>query len=158
MSFFSQPSDVIKSAGLAARAAGSVGAGLLAVAALAQLFTFEEFPAVLAGYPLPGGYASAILLAALLATVEVLAVPYLVMMRLSPLMQGMSLACGWLSCIVWSVLGLVHITQAEISNSGLLGATIAISSGWPTVLFVIVVSLCLLVTMLPAVRNLTARR
>lgn len=133
-------------------------AAVLVVAATAQLFAFEDFPAVLAGYLLPGGYGSALLLAALLVTVEVLAVPYLLMMRLSPLMRGLSLVCGWLSCLIWLVLGWLGLIQGGVSNSGLLGTTVSVPFGWPTLVFVAGVSIGLIATDLLAIRRLVSRR
>jgi hypothetical protein len=137
MTFFVQPTDAPKPANIVAFYAGLAAAALLTVVSVAQLFTYEEFPAVLSVvYPVPGGYGGATLFAALLVTIEALAVPYLLRMRLSPLMRLLSQACGVASCLVWLVLGLYLVVQdGSMVSSGLLGATIPVRDGWLPLLF-----------------------
>ncbi len=114
-------------------------AAMVTVVVVAQLLTFEDFPGVLAGYQLPGGYSTGSLLAALLVTLEVFTVPYLLMMRLSPLMRLLSLACGVVSGLIWLVLGLRLLFLADTAMSnGLLGATLAVTGGWYPILFAVV--------------------
>lgn len=114
-------------------------AAVFIVLAVAQLFSFEKFPDVLSGYWILGGTANASLLAALLVTFEVFALPFLLRLRVSPLMRLLSIACMWLTGLVWLVLGLWVVTSTNaLSNSGVLGATIPLQPGWWQVGFAVV--------------------
>src|SRR5919202_305909 len=74
---------------------------ILTVMVVAQLFTFEDFPAVIASLWLPGCDATARFLAAFLVVIEVLALPFLLSMRLSPLFRIVSMVLGWVVVILW---------------------------------------------------------
>lgn len=137
MSIFIRDVSAVKPKSRLALFASLLAAAIFTGIVVAQLFTFEDFPAVLSSYPLPGGYLTGLLAASLLVTVEVLAVPSLVMMRLSPLMRLVSIGCGWATCLIWLVLGLLQFMArgSDVSNSGLLGATVAVPAGWLPMLF-----------------------
>jgi hypothetical protein len=106
-------------------------AAVMVILAVAQLYRFEDFPNVIADIGLPGGATWASTYAALLVTGEVLAIPFLLRMMLSPAMRIVSMVsgwlviAGWLSIVVWSNLVLDH----EV-NSGILGAAVPIEQGW----------------------------
>jgi len=106
-------------------------AAIMVVLAVAQLYKFEHFPEVIANLGLPGGAAWSSIYAALLVVGEVMALPFLLRMTLSPAMRVASMVSGWLViagwlCIaVWSNLGI----DGGV-NSGVLGATIPIVLGW----------------------------
>jgi hypothetical protein len=109
---------------------------VLVMMAVAQLFTFEKFPAVISGMWLPGGDIFSPLYAALIVSFEVLAVPFLLSMRLSPAMRVFSMVAGWITVAAWFVVALwENMTQDVISNSGLLGASVHLPVGWWSVLF-----------------------
>jgi hypothetical protein len=109
-------------------------AAVFVMLAVAQLYSYENFPDVLASLWLPGGRPMATVLAALLVVGEVLAVPFLLSMRLSPAMRIMSMVAGWLVIAVWlKITILINITTNATTNGGILGATIPVSPGWWTV-------------------------
>ena len=111
-------------------------AGIFILLAVAQLFTFEKYPSVISNMWLYGGDAFAPVWAAVIVTLEVTAVPFLLMMRLSPAARFVSMVAGWLSIILW--LGIFiwqNIEYAVIANNGILGATLRIPAGWWSVLF-----------------------
>lgn len=136
MSFFVKPTDAPKPMSKNTRVVGIAAVGVLVVMAVTQLFSFEDFPNVLASLWLPGGDAMARTLAALIVSMEVLAVPFLLSMRLSPAMRVLSMIMGWLVAATWLKLTLwENLTTNTISNAGLLGATIRLPAGWWSVCF-----------------------
>jgi len=106
-------------------------AGLLVFMVVAQLFTFEDFPDVIAGMWLPGGEALATVLAASIVSTEVFALPFLLGIRLSVAMRVVSMVLGWLVIAAWIAVSLwQNITANFISNTGILGDTISLPVGW----------------------------
>lgn len=106
-------------------------AAVFVVLAVAQLYSFEDFPETIASMGLPGGRVAADLYAALLVIGEVLAVPFLLAMRLSPAMRITSMISGWLILTGWLVIAaFINLTTNAITNSGVLGATIPVTPGW----------------------------
>ena len=103
---------------------------------VAQLFTFEEFPDVIASMWLPGGAALAPLRAALIVTLEVTALLFLLSQRLSPAMRIVSMVAGWLVVAAWfGVVLWENLTINTIANGGFLGATVPVPVGWWSVFF-----------------------
>ena len=103
------------------------------ILAVAQLYKYEEFPDVLAGLGLPGGVVWAPLYAALIVICEVLAVPFLLRMRLSPAMRIVSMVSGWLVIGLWLIIAITGNLSGYAGNSGVLGATLPVVLGWWTV-------------------------
>lgn len=134
MSFFSQatPAPIPKTRN--AWLAGLLLAGFFVVLVVGQLFTFEDFPAVLAAFNLPGGESWTVIYAASIATLEVLALPFLLGLRLSKAMRVVSMVCGWLAIAFWFVIS-IYGSVGSVANSGLLGATITLPAGWWSVCF-----------------------
>lgn len=131
MSFFVQstPSPELKAENI--KIASIALAGVFVLLAVAQLYSYEDFPDVLASLWLPGGRPLATVLAALLVVSEVLAVPFLLSMRLSPAMRVMSMVAGWLAIVAWLKIAIsINLTTNATTNSGILGATIPVSPGW----------------------------
>lgn len=114
----------------------SIGlAAVFALMAVAQLFTFETFPRVLADMWLPGGADIAPVRAAVIVTLEVAALPFLLGMRLSPAMRVVSMVAGWLVVAAWFAASLwTNLSPHVIASSGLLGDTITVPVGWWSVL------------------------
>lgn len=111
-------------------------AGLLVIMAVSQLFTFEDFPAVIAQMNLPGGDAYAPIRAALIVTLEIAALPFLLSMQLSPAARVVSMLSGWAAIIAWLAASIwTNIMAEDAVNSGLLGATIPLASEWWAVIF-----------------------
>lgn len=113
------------------RIIGTVLAGLLVIMAVAQLFTFEDFPGVIADMWLPGWENFAAVLAAVIVTAEVFAVPFLLGMRLSIAMRIVSMVLGWVVVAVWAAISLwQNMTANTIGNAGILGNTASLPVGW----------------------------
>lgn len=106
-------------------------AAVFVVLAVAQLYGYEDFPDVIASLWLHGGRPFAELCAALIVTGEVLAVPFLLGMRLSLAMRVASMIAGWLVIAGWLKIALlINSTENAITNSGVLGATVPLTPGW----------------------------
>jgi hypothetical protein len=109
---------------------GLVYAVILIVMVVGQLYAFEKFIPLISDYWLPGGQGMATLLAGVVVTTEVFALPFLLRMRLSPLMRWFSLVCGVLVAVIWLKLAFVTIFETTaITNSGMLGAKVGIPAG-----------------------------
>lgn len=106
-------------------------AGVFVLLAVAQLYSFEEYPDVIASIGLPGGRPMADITAALLVAGEVIAIPFLLSMRLSPAMRIVSMVAGWMAIAAWLKLSIfINLTTNAITNSGVLGATVPVTPGW----------------------------
>lgn len=106
-------------------------AAMILLMAVGQLFSYEKFPDLLRSFWLPGDGLTAKLLAAVIVITEVFALPFLLRMRLSPLMRIVSMVCGWLVVAIWLTLGIwINIATTGAMNAGLLGATISLPIGW----------------------------
>lgn len=106
-------------------------AGILTVMATLQLFEFEEFMPLVESFWLPGGVVIAALIASLIVACEVLALPFLLRMSLSPLMRYVSMVCGllvpagWLTIAIW-----LNVTHNVVDNIGFLGTKVTLPVGW----------------------------
>lgn len=106
-------------------------AGLLTAMAVTQLFTFEEFRNLVMamGLPLPE-LAVAILVPVLIAA-EVMALPFLLRMTLSPAFRWVSMAASWFVPLVWFFISCVIAHSYPVQdNVGFLGTVIALVPGW----------------------------
>jgi hypothetical protein len=114
-------------------------AAIYIVMVLAQLFSFTRFSDVIYTMWLPTvDSATASLLAALVVIAEVFMMPFLLGMVLSPAMRALSMSLGWLVTIWWIVtLVRQNVMGVALDSSGLLGATVAVPSGWWSVLFML---------------------
>lgn len=136
MSFFAKPTPPTLPKTKDVRIISLLTAAVLIGMILAQLFTFENFPAVIATLWLPGGEVTAKALAAIVVIAEVFALPFLLSMRLSPLFRFVSMGLGWAVGILWFVLALwENMMAGTISNTGILGATVPLPVGWWNVFF-----------------------
>jgi len=134
MSFFSKatlaPVPKTRNAWLA----GVLLAGFFVIMVVGQLFAFEDFPAVLAAFTLPGGETLAVIYAGVIVTLEVLALPFLLGLGLSKAMRVVSMVCGWLAIVFWLIVS-ISGNIASLDNSGLLGAVVTLPTGWWSVCF-----------------------
>lgn len=114
-------------------------AAILIILAVVQLFSFSKFSAVIDDMWLPGvNGAMPKVLAAFIVTAEVFAVPFLLRMRLSPLMRLASMVLGWLVVAWWLyVLTWQNVTATALANNGLFGATLGLPVGWWSVCFML---------------------
>ena len=88
---------------------------------LAQLFTFEKFPGLLADASLWGGWA------VVLVVLELLWMPYLVDMRVSAKARRLSAEVGM---VVLILLGYLAVNTYGDEQSALFGATVAVPGSW----------------------------
>jgi hypothetical protein len=141
MSFFVSPTSAPPAkTPLAERVAVAV-AGLFVVLAVGQLFEFENFPTTLYDMWLPGvSQGLAALVAALVVTFEILAIPFLLRMRLSPLMRVVSMVASWLVGLWWLVvLTWQNLNPSALTNNGLLGSVAELPVGWWSVTLMLAV-------------------
>jgi hypothetical protein len=111
--------------------ASLVLAAIFVILAVTQLYSYEDFPDVIASMWLPGGRTPAIIWAAIIVIFEVGALPFLLSFQLSPAMRVISMAAGWLVAAFWLVISVwVNVSVNAITNSGLLGATIPTTPSW----------------------------
>ncbi|HET6747087.1 MAG TPA: hypothetical protein VFH06_03215 [Candidatus Saccharimonadales bacterium] len=142
MSFFAQATPPSKPRTKNIQAVSLLAAGIIALMAVTQLFTFEDLPAVISGLWVPGGIAAAQTIAAVLVVTEVLSLPFLLSLRLSPLFRFVSMLLGWGVAALWILLTFwENLMVGTISNSGMLGATIPLPPGWWSVLFSIALAI-----------------
>lgn len=106
---------------------------LIVIAALLQLFSFEDYPAIVESYiePLFGVAGLGLPLAALIVALEILAIPHLLWMKLSPLMYYVSKVSCWTVLVYWFFVGVWQVAGDLVNNSaGLFGPKILVPQGW----------------------------
>lgn len=109
-------------------------AGLLAIMAVTQLFTFESFLILVTTFDLPGGIQFAHFLTASLIVAEVFALPFLLRMQLSTAFRWVSMVCGWLVAIIWTTLTIWLVVQNNgVANVGFVGTIVDVVPGWWTI-------------------------
>lgn len=111
-------------------------AGVMIVLVVMQLFTFEDYPGLIADFQLPGGMVIAWVFAILIPLLEIASLPYLLSMRIPPKIRLISkwavLAVG----AVWILISLWVVFRMGMSvESGIFGATLTTASGWWMVMF-----------------------
>lgn len=108
------------------------------VLSLAQLFTFEHFGEVTLGYGLPGGLVVATILAFLLPVTEILALPYLLSMRLHAKLYVVSRVSVIVTGSLWVCVALwTNLTGNTDTNAGIFGATLYTPNQWAYIVFVL---------------------
>lgn len=132
MSMFIRPISAPKAKTPAVEKISIFLAAIFVVFAVGQLFSFENFPGTIVALRLPAvGHGIAILLASIVVTLEVLAVPFLLRMRLSYAMRFFSMIAGWLVGVWWLGIMLWQNIAGAAGNSALfLGATVDLPVGW----------------------------
>jgi hypothetical protein len=135
MSFFSKATAAPIPKTRNAWLAGLMLAGFFVIMVVGQLFTFEDFPGVMMAMGLPAGETLAALYAGIVVTLEVLALPFLLGLRLSVAMRVVSMVVGWLVVGVWLGISLLVNLNSAGGDSGLLGATVPLPAGWWSVWF-----------------------
>lgn len=137
MSIFTQPVKANKpKTDLSAKMA-ILFAGILTIMTLAQLFTFEDFLLVLASYNLPFSAASSYFIGALLVSMGVFSLPFLLRMTVSHAFRWFSMICSWVVVAVWLKLVLwLAIVSPGVETVGFLGS-LTQAPGWWALLFVV---------------------
>lgn len=115
---------------------------ILIVFVLAQLYTFDDFLRLVESFGLPGGIAVAHLLGGIIVACELLALPFLLRMSLSPLMRAISMGLGWLVPLIWIKLSFwLVLTVNAVPNIGFLGTKVSLMPGWWAVFFCIAIGI-----------------
>jgi hypothetical protein len=108
---------------------------LLAVIALCQLITFTDFLTLLSSFGFPGGHPFAHFLGGFILFSEILAIPFLLKVKMSPLARVISMVFGWLVSIEWLYISLfLFFTINAVTNVGFLGTVVSLVPGWWTIL------------------------
>ncbi len=124
-----------------ARNAAWFYAFVLTIMALGQLYGFEKFIPIISDYWLPGGHGTDTLVACLIVMAEVFALPFLLRMRLSPLMRWVGLASSVIVPAIWIKLSVFSFVQgAPLANGGIVGYAVDV----PTMTIQLVLSFFLL--------------
>lgn len=118
-------------------------AAILAIFALGQLFTFNEFLALFTGFGVIGGDNVARLMGGIIVICEVFALPFLLGMRLNKFFRTTSMVMGWIVAAGWLKIAIwLNIFQSSSTNIGFLGTKVPLIPGWWAVSFVL--ALCIL--------------
>jgi hypothetical protein len=108
---------------------------ILTAMALAQLYTFEEFIELTTTFQLPLPETLVYLVAPLLIICEVLALPFLLRMYLSPAFRVISMVCSWLVSLKWLCITIWVVTSAQqVTTIGFLSTIGDLTPGWWAVL------------------------
>lgn len=134
MTFFRQPTSAPVSKTKDAQRIALFYAGIVTIMVVAQLFTFEDFLVLMTSFNFPGGAIYAHLVAAVLVSIEVLALPFLLRMPLSPAFRWVSIVCGWLVALIWIKITVWLVMQGGVvMNVGFFGTAIEVMSGYGAV-------------------------
>ncbi len=110
--------------------AAFIYAALLIVMVVSQLFSFEKFIPLLDSFNLPAPL-SEYGLAVTLVICGVLALPFLLRMKVSSGMRFVSMIAGWVVALAWLFLGLwLNVSGVVPETAGLLGASVTLITGW----------------------------
>lgn len=130
MSFFRKPQPAPKPRSPQGPAIAVLYAAILVIMVVAQLFTFEAFLQLFASFGFPGGIGTGYVIAALLVTSEVLAIPFLLRMSLSPAFRVFSMLLAGLVADIWLVVTIwTALMTNPPENVGFFGTIIDIQAG-----------------------------
>lgn len=102
-------------------------AGILTILAVSQLFSFEDFPTRLVNIGIAPLYAP--ILATFIVITEVLALPFVLGMRLSFAFRVVSMACGWLAAAKLLAIAVLENILAPSGEDAVFGATLPLPVG-----------------------------
>lgn len=117
-----------------------------------QLFTYEKFYPIVSGFDLPGGAITAIILTGLLPLLELLALPFLLSMRVNKRIWTVARSATIGSPLLWLIIALwLGVEGSGSDKIGIFGATVTTYYGWWVILFfaMILVSAIIVVRELP---------
>lgn len=112
-------------------------AAMITIMLLAHLFSFENFASVLTLVMSYNNQQLIEISAALVVVVELLAIPYLLGMKLSPLMRIFSAGFGGLTVLFWLF---TSLTNAHAENSAIFGDTLTLPGGILAVLWSLILA------------------
>lgn len=127
MSSFVLPTDSPKPKSKNVQSISLLFAGALVALALAQLFSFEDFPAQLIGAGI-SPYAAP-LLATIIVCTEVLALPFALRMRLSPAFRVLSMIAGWVAIGLLLKVAVIETIAGRSGVDAVFGATLTLPTG-----------------------------
>ena len=108
---------------------GVLAAVYLVAMVFLQLFDFEDMPSILRYFWGAGSESAMLVLAALLVTTELLVLPALLGMKLSPLLRLVSVGAGVATALYWVVASLSVVLGAHSRNPGMFGDKFTEASG-----------------------------
>lgn len=112
----------------------SIGlAGILTIMLVMQLFTFDEFILLADTYELPGF--SGVGFASLVIVFELLALPFLLRMAVSPAFRWLSAGAVAASVLLWLYGSVITVFSRDIESVGFSGALGTLTPGWWAVFF-----------------------
>jgi hypothetical protein len=94
-------------------------AGILVVLVLLQIVTFPDFQLTIKSFWLPGGTPIAYFLSGLIVITEVLALPFLLRIKMSTSMRVFSMVLGWFVPLFW--LGISIWLLTTVNGVGVCG-------------------------------------
>jgi len=119
----------------ASRWVALVYAAILTVMAVAQLYSFDDFLVLAKTFGDISGVGGAYFVAAFLVTSEVLAIPFLLRMSLSPAFRWVSMILGWIVAATWLKVTIwLALQGAGTGNVGFLGTVVTVTPSWWAVL------------------------
>lgn len=125
------------------RAIPTLAAGIIVLVTVAQLFAFERLHEVLhSQYTGIFSSSGAEIAATFIVIIEVLAVPYLLPLRLNTWIAWLSRIAGWGMIIFWFILSVVGLIKGNVYTA-LFGAAISLPGGWWPLLLIIALSILL---------------
>lgn len=128
MSVFPKAVDAPKSRAKQAISLSLVQSGVLVVIVLAQLFSFEDYLNIFTSMYL-ADKSTTYLIASGIVAAEVLALPFLLRLKLSPAMRVFSMILLWVVSITWLSLSIfLPLNQPGLSSTGLLGGLVDVTS------------------------------
>ena len=106
-------------------------AAILVIFCLTQLFTFDKFLVLLESFGFPGDAPIAHLIGSIIVASEVLALPFLLRLKISRSMRVTSMTLGLLVPIAWLKISLwLALTASTVLNIGFFGTIIPMMPGW----------------------------
>lgn len=109
---------------------------VIIVLVVMQLFTFENYPGLIANFQLPGGMPVAWIFAILIPLIEIASLPYLLSMKIPARIRIVSRWAVLVTGALWALLSLWVVIRMGMSvDSGIFGATLSTQSGWWMVVF-----------------------
>lgn len=117
-----------------------VATAMLVAMLVAQLFGYEDLPAILSNLTVSNDSRLFTVMAAVVVLAELLALPYLLGMYISKLLRVVSAAVGFGIASFWLLLSL---TNAHVENSGLFSTTLELPGGIVSTLWTFVLFSCI---------------
>lgn len=131
MSFLVQAQPAAEARSRDAVKIGVLYAAILAIFAVAQLFTFEEFQELFFSFnlALPLGVEAALI--PLLIVCEIGALPFLLRMKVSPAFRWLSMIAGWIVPVAWLWIAVATVNAYPAYETvGFLGTVADLTPGW----------------------------